>query len=643
MDGENLLENASYTVKAEDAVNGVITISAKYNALTYTVKFDANGGTLPADMEESVTASCGESLPLGRCTPKPGKKFLGWKVGNREELIFPTYIVRAEDADSEGVIVLKAEYGIDIDSEGLKVTLAQPGETYIYTGKPHTPAIIVTNNGKKLVAGVDYTVKYTNNVKATTEKSKAKITVTGKGNLTGSATTTFEIAPRNLADVEVGDVVVASGSKASPILVYNNYKLTTADFKVADASKKFTEDGVMVVTGQRNFEGTIEVPVKVVAKAELKKFAVTVSKDVLIYNGDEQYPSSVKVTDAKTKAELTESDYEIIWPANVTDAGTITFTVVGRGAYTGSVKKTYTIKPLVAAEGSVAVSGVNPDGYEFKTSGAVPGDDLVVTYSTSSGDVELLAGKDYKVTYSNNRKVSTEKRKAGYTVTFIGNYKGTKALKGSFAVVPASIADAKVTAEDKIYTGKPNTYVSKPIVTLNGVALKTTDYTVKYYKDAEMTDEITGKNKLALAQDAKAATVYVKVTGKGNYLREDSVATGSYKVCKTSKEAGKEIFDLSKARVTIVDAEGKKISKLEYTGKALKPSVKVEYKIGKEYVTLEEGTDYEVTYVNNVNKGKGSIVITGTGDKYVGSKTTTFTIVAKNVRNVVDFLKDLFS
>ena len=64
------------------------------------------------------------------------------------------------------------------------------------------------------------------------------------------------------------------------------------------------------------------------------------------------------------------------------------------------------------------------------------------------------------------------------------------------------------------------------------------------------------------------------------------------------------------------------ISEQEYTGKEIKPSVKVNHN-GKELV-LDK--DYKVSYSNNISEGSATVKITGIGD-YTGSITTSFKIV----------------
>ena len=58
-----------------------------------------------------------------------------------------------------------------------------------YNTRAHTPEVTVTFEGSTLEAGKDYDVAYTNNINAGT----ATVTVTGKGNFTGTASKTFTI------------------------------------------------------------------------------------------------------------------------------------------------------------------------------------------------------------------------------------------------------------------------------------------------------------------------------------------------------------------------------------------------------------------------------------------------------------------
>ena len=62
----------------------------------------------------------------------------------------------------------------------------------VYTGKEIQPAVKVEYGGKTLNKGNDYTVNYSNNMDIGT----ASVTVTGKGNYTGTKSATFKIKPK---------------------------------------------------------------------------------------------------------------------------------------------------------------------------------------------------------------------------------------------------------------------------------------------------------------------------------------------------------------------------------------------------------------------------------------------------------------
>ena len=66
-----------------------------------------------------------------------------------------------------------------------------------------------------------------------------------------------------------------------------------------------------------------------------------------------------------------------------------------------------------------------------------------------------------------------------------------------------------------------------------------------------------------------------------------------------------------------------------YTGKALKPAVASVVVDGK---TLDPATDYDVSYKNNINAGKGKVIVSGKG-AYTGKGKKAFTI--KKAKNII--------
>ncbi len=577
------------------------------------------------------------------------------------EYTFIAYLIRKNEKDEKASEAkscnVKLSSAVDPEKKGLYIVLTD-GDEFEYTGSAIKPEIKAYNNGELLTAGVDYTVKYSNNIKAceweedtSAPKNAPRITVMGKGNLTGSSSTNFTIKAKDISDADVikGDIIIAKGSKASPVLVYNNIRLGAKDYEfdpATDAKKKFNQSDTIKLKGKGSFSGNCELNVTVVEKKDLKKFNVEVGKESLTYIPGKVQKPAITVKDKTSRETLTENiHYTIVYGGDQTSAGTQKFTVIGMGMYSGTVAKSYKIKPLaVKDESAISLTGIDQDGYLFTAAGVTLGDDLKVIYKckNESGveeDILLAQGKDYKVSYSNNKKVGDNKAKC--RITFLGNYKGSKARSVSFSIKAAPLGSQtdglRIEAADKTYK-KPNQYKSAPYVSIDGMALKSSDYTVRYYLDAAMTQEMSSQNKVILADDAVSATIYVKIVGKGNYAPKDesTFAATEYQVWKV----GENQKDLSKARVTFVDASGSKLTKATYTGEEMEPAVKVEIKNGKTWETIP-ADQYELTYVNNVHKGKATAIINAKGVQYVGGRTAAFSIVAQNLKNRSDLWGNL--
>ena len=96
---------------------------------------------------------------------------------------------------------------------------------------------------------------------------------------------------------------------------------------------------------------------------------------------------------------------------------------------------------------------------------------------------------------------------------------------------------------------------------------------------------------------------------------------------KTKTETIPAIVSMSNVNVSV--------SAQTYTGSAITPAITATYNSK----TLVNGTDYSVSYSNNINAGTASVTLTGKGS-YSGTKTVNFTI---NKRNASDFTVDSIS
>ncbi|WP_294481227.1 dockerin type I repeat-containing protein [uncultured Ruminococcus sp.] len=80
--------------------------------------------------------------------------------------------------------------------------------SYTYDGTAKKPKVTVKDGSRTLVSGTDYSVSYSNNTNAGT----ASVTVTGKGNYTGTASLSFKIVKKGESNTIVKGDVNGDGS-----------------------------------------------------------------------------------------------------------------------------------------------------------------------------------------------------------------------------------------------------------------------------------------------------------------------------------------------------------------------------------------------------------------------------------------------
>lgn len=260
-------------------------------------------------------------------------------------------------------------------------------------------------------------------------------------------------------------------------------------------------------------------------------------------------------------------DYTVSYQNNI-NAGTAYVIIKGKGSYSGTVKRSFTIKPAIIYKQCTfyKIASQYYTGSQIKP---VP--------KIKNGTTTLKNGTDFTLTYQNNVNKGTAK----VYIKGKGNYSGSCSL--TFSITARPVSTLKITVPSVTYNGK----AQKPAVTVkyNNYTFKNgTDYTLSY------------KN------NTKIGTATITVKGKGKLSGTRSV---------TFKINAKPIKN---AVITYNNS-------LTYNGSTLSPAVTVKY--GN--ATLKKNTDYTVAYSNNVNAGTGTITITGKGI-YGGSVKKTFTI-----------------
>ena len=179
--------------------------------------------------------------------------------------------------------------------------------TYAYDGKAKKPGVTVKLNGKTLKNGTDYTVSYSNNTKVGT----AKVTITGKGNYTGSVSKTFSIK-NNFKKATVSGIstkaFTGKNITQSITVKYNGKTLKNGtDYTVSYSNNKKVGKATVKITGKGKYGGVITKTFKInPAKQEIQKltakskaFFVDWAQKGSATGYEIQYATNSKFTSAK--------------------------------------------------------------------------------------------------------------------------------------------------------------------------------------------------------------------------------------------------------------------------------------------------------------------------------------------------------
>lgn len=515
-----------------------------------------------------------------------------------------------------------------------------------YNGKILKPAPILKRNGKKLNNKTEYGIKEIKQVivkedgteedgptvTECKEVGKYKIIIEGKGNYTGIRTISLTITEKTLmSKVSIGKIAdiewtgrAVDPSKVDPKLTY---KKTTTLIKDIDYTVTYDTSAVDIgsyevrFTGKGDYVGEVVKTFKIkgkTIKASNIKISGMQNKD---YDGTPQTQNlTVSYGSGKNAAAMIEGrDYTLTYLNNTNAGKKATVVIQGIGGYSGTVKKTFTVKAYSLKAGydkdEVRVA-LAQEGPVYHEKGGVKPE--VVVYC---GERELAEGTDYTLKYKNNGKAARtgDKKPPTVTVTGKGNFSGSVNL--TFSIVPQDISLCSIAANDvmanAVSTKNPDgltgagKYKSTPVLTdKNGKKLAAgTDYKKQYVYTDENGNVIGSKDKIAAG-----SILTVTVTGTGSYQGEISV---SYRVLSAKKS-------VTSAKVSI-----KPEVKKNYSGEPVTISKDdLIVKIGNEEL---KASDYTiVSYSNNLKKGTATVTIQGIGE-YGGTKTIKFSIRPKTV------------
>ena len=699
-------------------VTGSVTYYAKYVA-GYQVSYNLAGGKF-SDGSTSATEkhNVDTTVVVKEAPTRKGYKFTGWTVegldgtttinsgesftmpnGNvtltanwQEQKIAdyitltPTDVIKTYDGNTyaAGTATVKSKTTSPIPTD-LKIEYSVDGKTW--TTDPSTITATNVSDSKTVKVRVS-SDNYTGKLEGTEELKIIPATLTVK---TEGATRAYNGKALKAAGKITGFVngetakFTVTGSQTTVGQSKNTYEI---DWKDKDTTAKkgnytISEDlGDLVVVTKSIIPDGPNTPEE--KKTGIK---VTAPKDTT-YSGNEQKREPV-IEDSKTGKTLDKDDYSLSYSTDVTNAGTVTITVTGKGNYTGKFEVTYKINPrevtlksetaskpydgTALTKPAVTVSGdgfVKGEVSDIKATGSV----TTVSEGEVTNTITFTKGKDYKV---GNYTIVKDEGKLSITAQSIDP--GTDPEKPN-----PDYTGAKVNSpSDKVYDGKEHKW--SPTVTDKTKTLELgKDYTVEY-STSDFTNvgtievtitgignysgtvkrsyKVTSKEYTVTTESATktysgtALTAGGKVEGIVSGETVEFTTTGSQTEVGTSKNTYELVwksakatnYTLAKESIGELTVKAKSIvpddkdtpesektgitvnepSDSKYDGKEHREVLTVtDTKTGKELVA---GTDYSVTYSSDlVNAGTVKVTVAGLGN-YTGSFTKTYKITKRSV------------
>ena len=513
------------------------------------------------------------------------------------------------------------------EDEKTGITVTDPINS-TYDGNEHINGLTVTDSklNTTLAEGTDYTLTYSGDL---INVGTVTITIKGIGNYTGEFTKTYQILPREYTVTTNTDSKVYDGTALTAGGTVNN--LVDGETVNLTMTGSQTDVGTSNNTYELKFEGTAKaknythgkdsIGTLTVTKKSIvpdgpdtpdeKKTGITVTapKDSK-YDGEE-HKNKPTVEDTKTKATLKEGkDYELSYSEDVVNAGTVTVTVTGIGNYEGSFEVTYEITKR-------HVTLTSADDEKVYDGSALTNDTVTV-----GGDkFAKKEGATYNVTGMQIEKGSS-KNAFTYTLnegTLVGNY-DIETFEGTLKVTAFEnevVVTIKGNKDTVTYDGNPHSVEGYVITDISNKLYKADYIGVKGYARAEGTAAGTYHMNLTAQQFSNTSASFDNVTFK--------VEDGSLTISpKSITPDGPDTPEEKKTGITVTKPSDSKYDGEEHKNKPTVTDTKTDK-------VLVEGTDYELSYSEDViNAGTVTVTVTGIGN-YEGSFEVTYEITKRNV------------
>lgn len=355
----------------------------------------------------------------------------------------------------------------------------------------------------------------------------------------------------------------------SPVLKFHNRTLTEGkDYTLSFSNNQNSGVGTFTITGLGLYSGTLTNNFGI-WQINLSQAEIAFSQSSYLYTGT---PLTPKPTVTWNGITLTENvDYTLSWHNNA-QQGNAYVTVSGKGNFTGERNKYFYIDLTPITEAEI---GDIPD-YEY-----APGKEFKPEPTVTLNGVTLKKDVDYTLSYFDNTMASSRTNRPRVHITGIGIYRS--GFSKYFTINPLKLSGETIELPDtNCGNGSVTTFLRNHLViTYNGVQLTSDDYSITSLR-CSAGNEILG----------------FSISYKQNYSGTRQMT--SVKRCDLS-DIPEQIF----------------------SGNAVTPKPTVKYGSA----TLQEGTDYVLSWADNTKTGTGSVTVTGI-NKYFASQTLTFKISA---------------
>ncbi len=454
--------------------NGVLTVEVDANTLTdksqnknILTKFDSKievDNTAPTIAASDITYGDTLQITLSDSSSLVNKWAItssnvlptkGWneitqtqkQTVTKTGLTVGTYYIWAKDSvenvSSKSIKVT----GKSIDNSSISVALNPT--TYTYDGTEKKPGVTVKDGTNTLTVGTDYSFVYSNNINAGT----GKVTITGKGNYTGTKIVNFTINKRTLTvKAEAKSKTYGAGDPGLTYTYSNQVSGQTPKFSGALSRAEGENVGTYAINKNtlvlvdnspflaNNYTLSYVGANLTITAKNASTFTATLNPTSYTYDGTEKKPS-VTVKDGENLLAV-GTDYSFVYSDNI-NAGTGKATITGKGNYTGTKVLNFTINKR-------AITVKAADGTKTYDGAALTNAAVTLTEGTLVSGQSLTATATGSITNvgSTANTVSSAVVKSG-TTDVSGNYTITK-TNGTLTVNKRTLT-VKAEAKSKTY------------------------------------------------------------------------------------------------------------------------------------------------------------------------------------------------